>query len=108
MAETETKSREESDNFNELSVDSTLTDPKADRLGYAPFARYLADSICNMDFTGGFIIGVYGSWNSGKSTLLNFIVHYLKQKPENEQPLIVPFNPWSFSGSEDIPRRFFD
>jgi predicted KAP-like P-loop ATPase len=108
MAETETKSGVESDNFNEMSVDSTLTDPKADRLGYAPFARYLADSICNMDFAGGFIIGVYGSWNSGKSTLLNFIVHYLKQKPENEQPLIVPFNPWSFSGNEDIPRRFFD
>lgn len=108
MAETKTKSGVESDNFNDLSVDSTLTDPKADRLGYAPFARYLADSICNMEFTGGFIIGVYGSWNSGKSTLLNFIVHYLKQKPENEQPLIVPFNPWSFSGNEDIARRFFD
>lgn len=99
----------ESENFDYLSADSSaLTDPKADRLGYAPFAKHLADSICKMDFTGGFIIGVYGSWNSGKSTLLNFIVHYLKQKPEKEQTLIVPFNPWLFSGEEDITRRFFD
>ena len=109
MAETASNSKVESDNLDYLAADcSALTDPTADRLGYAPFARHLADSICKMDFTGGFIIGVYGSWNSGKSTLLNFIVHYLKQKPENEQPLIVPFNPWLFSGEEDITRRFFD
>lgn len=109
MAETASNSEVESENFDYLSADSSaLTDPKADRLGYAPFAKHLADSICKMSFTGGFIIGVYGSWNSGKSTLLNFIVHYLKQKSEKEQPLIVPFNPWLFSGEEDITRRFFD
>lgn len=109
MAETASNSEAESENFDYLSADSSaLTDPKADRLGYAPFAKHLADSICKMSFAGGFIIGVYGSWNSGKSTLLNFIVHYLKQKPEKEQPLIVPFNPWLFSGEEDLTRRFFD
>ena len=109
MAETQSKSGVNTENLDALSVDSTaLTDPKADRLGYAPFARHLADSICKMTFSGVFVIAIYGPWNSGKSTLLNFIVHYLNQKPEDEQPLIVPFNPWLFSGSEDITRRFFD
>jgi predicted KAP-like P-loop ATPase len=108
MAETETKPGVESKNLQVLTVDNPLTDPKTDRLGYAPFARHLADSICEMAFPGGFVIAVYGSRGFGKTTLLNYIVHYLKQKPENEQPIIVPFNPWLFSGHEDITRRFFD
>jgi predicted KAP-like P-loop ATPase len=94
--------------INDISADSSLVDPEKDLLGYANFAKYLADSICKMAFPEGFVIAVYGSWNSGKSTLLNFVVHYLQEKPAEEQPIIVPFNPWLFSGHENITRRFFD
>ena len=94
--------------INDISADSSLVDPEKDILGHANFAKYLADSICKMTFPEGFVIAVYGSWNSGKSTLLNFVVHYLQQKPEEEKPIIVPFNPWLFSGHENITRRFFE
>ncbi|HYX14312.1 MAG TPA: P-loop NTPase fold protein [Nostoc sp.] len=94
--------------INDISADSSLLDPEKDLLGHANFAKYLADSICKMTFPEGFVIAVYGSWNSGKSTLLNFVVHYLQQKPEEEKPIIVPFNPWLFSGHENITRRFFE
>ncbi|MFN6561269.1 MAG: KAP family NTPase [Nostoc sp. ChiSLP01] len=94
--------------INDISVDSSLIDPEKDLLEYANFAKYLADSICKMSFPEGFVIAVYGSWNSGKSTLLNFVVHYLQQQPEEEQPIIVPFNPWLLSGHENITRRFFE
>ncbi|OUL31057.1 NTPase KAP [Nostoc sp. RF31YmG] len=96
----------ETENINEQFADNPLTDPKHDRLGYAAFARHLADSICKMNFPEGFVIAIYGPWGFGKSTLLNFLVHYLKDKPENEQPIIVPFNPWLFTGDEAITRRF--
>ncbi|MEH1848922.1 MAG: P-loop NTPase fold protein [Nostoc sp.] len=94
--------------INDISVDSSLVDPEKDLLGHANFAKYLADSICKMTFPEGFVIAVYGSWNSGKSTLLNFVVHYLQQKPDEEQPIIVPFNPWLLSGHQNITRRFFE
>ena len=94
--------------INDISADNSLIDPEKDRLGYASFAKYLADSICKMTFPEGFVIAVYGSWSSGKSTLLNFLVHYLTSKPDEEQPIIVPFNPWLFSGHQDITRRFFE
>lgn len=94
--------------INDISADSSLVDPEKDLLGHANFAKYLADSICKMTYPEGFVIAVYGSWNSGKSTLLNFVVHYLQQKPEEEKPIIVPFNPWLLSGHENITRRFFD
>lgn len=96
------------ENFNLLSADNPLIDPNHDRLGYAPFAKNLAESICKMAPPQGFVMAVYAPWGSGKSTLLNFIVHYLEQKRESEQPIIVPFNPWWFSGQEDLTRHFFD
>ncbi len=98
----------DTENLDLRYADSALSDPKADRLGYATFAKYLADSISQMAIAEGYVIAVYGPWGAGKSTILNFLVHYLKQKPEDEQPIIVPFNPWLFSGQDDISRRFFD
>ncbi len=96
------------ENPNVLSSDKPLTDPKDDRLGYATFARHLAESICKMTPPEGLVIAIYGPWGAGKTTLLNFVVHYLQQKPKDEQPVIVHFNPWWFSGHEDLTRRFFD
>ncbi|HEY9742823.1 MAG TPA: P-loop NTPase fold protein, partial [Coleofasciculaceae cyanobacterium] len=106
MAQTKNDSEVESEDFNELSTDTALIEPKQDRLGYAPFAQHLAESICKMNVPEGFVIAIYGASGSGKSTLLNFLRYYLQQKPENEQPIIVPFNPWLFSGDEDITKRF--
>lgn len=91
-----------------LSGDKPLTHPKDDQLGYASFAKHLADSICSMIPMEGLVIALYGPWGSGKTTCLNFVVHYLQQRSQNEQPIIVQFNPWWFSGHEDLVRRFFD
>lgn len=93
--------------FNVLSGDKPLTDPEHDRLGYAPFAAHLAESILHMVPTEGLVIALYGPWGSGKTTVLNFILHYLQRAPKTEQPIIVRFNPWWFSGHEDLTRRFF-
>lgn len=88
-------------------VDKPKVDPGDDRLGYASFAEHLAQSLCRMGSTEGTVVALYGSWGSGKTTLLNFVVHYLREKPEDKQPVIVKFNPWWFSGHEDLVRRFF-
>ena len=96
------------DDDNMLQPDTPLTDPSKDRLGYAQFASHLADSICKMTPPDGLVIAIFGTWGSGKTTLLKFIEHYINQKPEVEQPIIVHFNPWWFSGHEDLAKRFFD
>lgn len=93
---------------NLLSADKPLSDPACDHLGYAPFAKHLADSICAMAPAEGFVIAVYGPWGSGKTTLLNFVLHYLKQTEPDEQPVVVSFNPWWFSGHEDLVKHFLD
>jgi len=91
-----------------LSADKPLIDPQEDRLGYALFARHLALSLTRMVPAEGFVVAIYGPWGSGKTTLLNFLFHFFKEAPVDEQPIIVPFNPWWFSGHEKLAKHFFD
>ena len=95
-------------NDNLLSSDKPLTKPKDDRLAYSPFAERLAESLLAMAPPDGFVVALYGSWGSGKTTVVNFIVHYLEDRPDDDQPIIVHFNPWWFSGRENLIRAFFD
>jgi predicted KAP-like P-loop ATPase len=94
--------------FCSLSADKPLVDPRDDQLGYAIFARHLAFSLTRMVPAEGFVVAIYGPWGSGKTTLLNFLFHYFQQAPHDEQPILVPFNPWWFSGHENLAKHFFD
>jgi predicted KAP-like P-loop ATPase len=91
-----------------LSADKPLIEPQEDQLGYALFAKHLAFSLTKMIPAEGFVVAIYGPWGSGKTTLLNFLFYYFKEAPAAEQPIIVPFNPWWFSGHEKLAKHFFD
>lgn len=91
-----------------LSSDKPLLDPKEDRLGYAPFAETLAQGIFKRPPSEGLVVAVYGPWGSGKSTVANFVLAYLKDGIDKGEILHVPFNPWWFSGKEDLTRSFFN
>lgn len=87
-----------------LSPDIPLKHPSEDALGYAPFAKQLADVVMRMIPHDGLVMSINGSWGAGKSTVLNFMIHYLEQEQEEKRPLIIRFNPWWFSGQEDLTR----
>lgn len=94
---------------NELFSDKPATYPELeDRLGFAPFAKNLANAIYKMTPTDGLVLGIHGAWGTGKTTLINFIAYYIKYMRVMDQPTIVRFNPWWFSGHDDLTRRFFD
>ena len=67
----------------------------------------LAESVLHGSPAAGLVVGVYGEWGLGKTTLLNFIEHFTQADPDSDPPIIVRFNPWWFSGREDLLRRFF-
>jgi predicted KAP-like P-loop ATPase len=89
-----------------LSADRPSADPTEDLFGHAPFAESLANSICRYPGNDGLVLALYGPWGSGKSTVLSYVRHYLEQRPEAEQPAIVIFNPWWFSGQDNLARAF--
>lgn len=89
-----------------LSADRPSSNPQDDLFGHAPFAEILANSICRYPGNDGLVLALYGPWGSGKSTVLSYVRYFLEQRPEAEQPVIVIFNPWWFSGQENLARAF--
>jgi predicted KAP-like P-loop ATPase len=90
-----------------LSADQPGSDPSSDRLGYAPFAKRLAQSIARLSRAEGQVVALYGAWGFGKTTMLNYVRYYLNEMAPSERPIIVTYNPWWFSGHEDLVRAFF-
>ncbi len=89
-----------------LSADHPSSNPQDDLFGHAPFAESLASSICRYPGNDGLVLALYGPWGSGKSTVSSYVRHFLEQRPEAEQPVIVTFNPWWFSGQDNLARAF--
>lgn len=91
-----------------LMSDKPLVNPKDDQLGYASIAAHLAGSLSKMSAADGLVIGICGAWGTGKSTLSNFIAYYLRESSNNgENPILVYFNPWWFSGQQGLTSSFF-
>lgn len=89
-----------------LSADRPSSNPQDDLFGHVPFAESLANSICRYPGNDGLVLALYGPWGSVKSTVLSYVRNFLVQRPETEQPVIVTFNPWWFSGQENFVRAF--
>lgn len=89
-----------------LSSDRPLTDPAQDVFGHAPFAKTLAKAIRDHRGSDGIVLALYGPWGAGKSTVLAYIQHELEIGPEKDRPVVVPFNPWWFSGQEHLAKAF--
>lgn len=90
----------------ELSADRPSTDPSQDLFGHAPFAKTLAKAIRSYRGSDGIVLALYGPWGSGKSTVLAYVEHELEQAPEEQRPVVVTFNPWWFSGQENLAKAF--
>lgn len=98
--------------MSSLSPDAPLKDPSKDLFSVAPFAETLAEGLLKMFQPEGFVVALHGPWGSGKTTLLNFVRDYLDKHNVSEEgkenPItIIEFNPWWFSGKEDLTRQFF-
>ena len=77
-----------------------------DRLGFAPIASQLAQSILDQGARDGLVFGVEGKWGSGKSTLINLTIVSLQQAPH--APEVIEFSPWLVGNRDDLLQYLFD
>lgn len=85
------------------SADAPIGDAAEDLLGRAQFASALANDIGRAPTESGFVIGLTGPWGSGKTSVLRLIERELG----NDATAVVSFNPWLFSGTEQLVEHFF-
>ncbi len=86
-------------------TDYPLDDEDQDELDRGPLARLIAAALLAENKQRATIIGLTGSWGTGKSTVANFILKRIEA--EDKGIPIIRFEPWMVSTSEALVREFF-
>lgn len=89
-----------------LLPDAPITSPGFDRLDRMAFVRSFSQAIRAAQGTDSVVLALAGPWGSGKSSLLNLIAGELQGSGREDEPLIVRFNPWWFTGTEQLVAAF--
>lgn len=94
-----------------FDADRPIITKEQDRLGRAVFAKYLARCILDHKEKESLVIGLYGSGGVGKTSIINLALEELRFAASNmfddEQPIILNFSPWSYSGQNQLIYYFF-
>jgi hypothetical protein len=83
--------------------DSPIRRSEDDALGRTVVAQSFARQILKLDATEGVVIGVLGPWGSGKTSFVNLARTEFAQAGVP----ILDFNPWMFSGAQQLVESFF-
>lgn len=86
-----------------LQGDNPIQSPEDDALGRASIAQSFAQEVLTLDRSEGLVVGVLGAWGSGKTSFINLARPHLT----SAGAVILDFNPWMFSGAEQLVERFF-
>lgn len=85
-----------------ISSDAPIYEKEQDRFQRYDFSKRIAKIASHYRGDNSLVIGVYGKWGEGKTTVLNFV-----QKELPKDTVVVNFNPWLFSDQEHLLRSFF-
>ena len=87
-----------------FSCDRPLTRRDDDRLNRAAFADRIATILAAQPEDSGVVVGVYGPWGEGKTTVLNLLRANLA---DEDAILVRDFNPWRVADSDSLFRGLF-
>ena len=86
-----------------LPGDNPIENHVDDVLERADLAIAFARQVLEPDASRGATVGIFGPWGSGKTSFVNLARKTFDQK---DVP-VLEFNPWLFSGAEQLVERFF-
>jgi len=90
--------------------DQPIYSKKDDILGRNSFAEALGDAILSYKEKDSVVVGLFGEWGSGKTSVINMALEHIdtiSENKEDERPVIIKFNPWNFSEQNQLISQFF-
>lgn len=94
-----------------FSPDQPIQSSKDDELNRTSFAHSFAQAILNYKGKESLVLGLFGAWGSGKTSILNLALEHIvsssQEKSKEEKPIIVRFNPWNYSEQNQLISQFF-
>jgi predicted KAP-like P-loop ATPase len=88
-----------------FAADRPITGRHEDLLGRASFSESFAGAIEGWRQNDSLVVALYGTWGSGKTSLRNMVVEFLRARSTID---VVEFSPWEWSSQEQIAEAFFD
>lgn len=94
-----------------LYGDQPILTREEDVLGRYNFSKNLAEAILSWESKESFCLALYGTWGTGKTSIINMTIEHIKSMQagsENQEkiPIIIRFEPWTFSTHEDLIKKF--
>lgn len=84
--------------------DNPISASTEDRLGRAAVAHDFAKQVRGLDASKGLVVAVMGPWGYGKTS---FVYLMREQFTDNPSLVVIDFNPWMFSGAQQLTEIFF-
>lgn len=86
-----------------VAADNPIRRVEDDALGRAGVAHLFARQVMSLDASEGVVVGVLGAWGSGKTSFVNLA----RSEFDAAGIPVLDFNPWMFSGAEQLVESFF-
>ena len=94
-----------------FNPDQPIQSSEQDILNRVPFAQSFAEAILNYREKESLVLGLFGEWGSGKTSILNMVVEHIvsstQDKNNDEKPVIIRFNPWNYADQNQLVTQFF-
>ncbi|MDD3052330.1 MAG: P-loop NTPase fold protein, partial [Candidatus Cloacimonetes bacterium] len=95
------------DTSSTLSKSFISDDPEVEKDYFKrkPFAQQISNIIVSRKEPSSIVVGIYGKWGEGKTTVLNFIENELTR---TENIICIRYNPWYYSDEVMLLQDFFN
>ena len=82
-------------------ADRPINSRDEDLLKRAVFSEKLGDAISAYSGEECLVIGLYGSWGTGKTSIINMALKSINQSGANK-PIVMRFSPWNYTDQNDL------
>ena len=91
------------------STDRPIETGNQDLLGLASFSKQLGKAMYEYNGKDGLVIGLFGKWGTGKTSVINMAVNEITELANNNEnkPIIMKFAPWNYSDKDNLISMFF-
>lgn len=95
--------------FMNYSTDRPIDTEEQDLLGRAHFSNQLGKAIYEYNGKDGLVIGLFGKWGTGKTSVINMAANEINKLAEGDEnkPMIMRFAPWNYSDKDNLISLFF-
>src|SRR4051812_5917192 len=91
----------------DIALDNPAQYQEEDEFNRWPFSNQLAKTIVGFEGSQGApVLGLFGTWGSGKTTVLNFVRATLENE-YRDSVAVFQFNPWLLKDTNTLLHEFF-